>query len=77
MILPRKTIRTTTTSKHRLELTRKEIIEALQNDNYCVPNNAEVFVEVPGGGDYSNTTLDLDSDVPLIITWTETSETKT
>jgi len=60
-----------TTTKHRLELTNVEIIEALRKDDYCIPKDANVFVRVPGGGDWSNTDLDL-TDQPLVITWQET-----
>ena len=67
---PKKTTVVETTTKHRLELTSVEIIEALRKDDYCIPKDADVFVTVPGGGDWSNTNLDLE-DVPLVLTWSE------
>jgi len=36
-------------------------------------NNIEVYVRVPGGGDWSNTNLDVDEKCPILIEWTETS----
>ena len=35
-----------------------------------IPQDAEVFVRVPSGGDYSGTSLSLDDEVVLEITWT-------
>lgn len=37
-----------------------------------IPDNAEVFVTVPGGGDWSNTNLDID-DHSVEIVWTITT----
>lgn len=71
MRTPKKTTVVETTIKHRLELTSVEIIEALRKDDYNIPMHADVFVTVPGGGDWSNTDLDL-IDQPLVLTWQET-----
>ena len=38
------------------------------------PADASVSFAVPGGGDYSGATLDVNRDAPIYITWTETEE---
>lgn len=38
----------------KLKLTREQIIAALQ-EKYVIPDDASMFVHVPGGGDWSNT----------------------
>lgn len=76
--------RSTVTSTHnRLELRREDIVGLLRTN--CaktrlglplIPEKAKVYVAVPGGGDYSNTTLDVDADVPLVVIWDETRSTE-
>lgn len=61
------------TTKRILKMDRGDLIQTLINIGYDVPRNAEVFIHVPGGGDWSNMNLDVDSDSPLTITWTETT----
>lgn len=39
-----------------------------------IPERAEVFVDVPGGGDWSNMQLDICADTPLVFRWTDTKE---
>jgi len=55
--------------RHRLVLGRDEIIEFLRNKGRDVPTSADIFVRVPGGGDWSNTNLDLDQDTSVFVTW--------
>jgi hypothetical protein len=44
---------------------------------FRLPKNAEITFAIPGGGDWSNTTVDIDAfDLPLTARWTE-KETKT
>lgn len=38
-------------------------------DKLGLPSNSEVFIHVPGGGDWSNTRLDIDSDNPVLVTY--------
>ena len=69
-----------TVSKTTVRFSRKEIVDAL--DLYCsateqdldIPESAEVRVRVPGGGDWSNTDLEIDSDCPLTVSWKETHD---
>lgn len=57
-------------TKHHLELDRPKLLTLLRQAGVTVPDNAGIFVQVPGGGDYSNCTLDID-DAPLQLHWTE------
>lgn len=55
-----------TTTKITVELTAQDILELL---GYKKGN---VEFHVPGGGDWSNCSFDIDSDNPIVVTWTET-----
>lgn len=57
------------TKDFRLEVPAKALIEALQAVGLAVPTDAEVYVQVPGGGDWSNTSLDIDDACPVVLTW--------
>jgi len=60
-----------TTRETEIILSRKDIIEGINGNLGIgkVPNNAEVFVMVPGGGNYSNMKLDVGYDIMLEITF--------
>lgn len=72
-VLETKTTRVET--RKRIELTdldlRSLIKTATGND---LPARAEIFIEVPGGGDWSNTSLGVNKETPVIIAWTEVVE---
>jgi hypothetical protein len=51
----------------QLSLDSKAIIGLLRKEGYEVPINAEVTFKVPTGGDYSGTTLHLESDSDCTI----------
>lgn len=36
-----------------------------------IPANAEITIQVPGGGDWSNEELSINSDVPIVVKWKE------
>jgi hypothetical protein len=55
------------TEETKIRFTGQEIITALRASGYKVPFTARVFVRVPGGGDYSNMSLDIDATVPLVV----------
>lgn len=55
---------TTVTTKVRREILRKDLGLLLG-----LPEHATVFVEVPGGGDWSNCDLEIDDRRPLIVTF--------
>jgi hypothetical protein len=75
-------IKQETTTRHsiRMEVLRKHLIDALNQElkadgsRVRIPNDADVIVAVPGGGDWSNTELDVGVDHPLIIKWSEVEE---
>lgn len=48
---------------------------AAQGKGRPIPANATVVVGVPGGGDWSNTSLDIDERTPICIAW-KTIETE-
>lgn len=57
---------------NRLALNSEDIIRMLRT-RFTIPDNAKVFIHVPGGGDYSNMDLDVDEETPLQVSW-ETPE---
>lgn len=58
----------TTRTTQNYVITAEEIRKALD-----LPKDAKIFVQVPGGGDWSNTDLEIDSDTPLRATVTTTT----
>jgi len=69
-------IRKTSTTKtnHTLEINRGKLLAILRKAGYEVPTTADAHMRIPGGGDWSNTDLDLDADSPLFITWETTTD---
>jgi len=65
-----KTVTTTTVTKYRYELYHDDI---LTFDWSSVPEYAEIYVDVPGGGDWSRMKLETTHE-PLIVEWSETDE---
>ena len=63
-----KVITTTTTKQVHIELSGEELKQVLVAAK-IVPEDAylTVYVRVPGGGDWSNTDLDVDKSSPLTI----------
>ena len=66
------TTTTTITSVTKKTITRKQLIEA-----FNLPENAEIYFSVPGGGDYSNMDLDLDERTGITVRYEETKPLKT
>lgn len=61
-------------TRKRIELTDEDIRALVRaTSGSIIPVAAEVFVEVPGGGDWSNTSLEI-RDAPVVIAWTEITE---
>lgn len=68
-----------TTRIHRAETVVVEVprttLLALLRKHLSLPAEAEVFVRVPGGADWSNTDLDIDDkDTPLVVRYTRTTQ---
>lgn len=65
------TIKTTKT----VTITKDDCIKMIRKFySLPVPQTAEICVKIPGGGDWSNTTLDIDGDSLIFIKWTEIEE---
>ncbi len=62
---------TVVTKTHTITLNREVIIDLLRKEGIEVGASVEIFVSVPGGGDWSNTDLDISASCPLIVRWTE------
>lgn len=65
-------VTSTKTTKKELVLTGDLIVSLLAP--LGVPQDARVVFDVPGGGDWSNTSLDVDEDNPVYVRWKEESE---
>lgn len=58
-----KNVSTVRTTRHHIEISHNDIVEWLK-----IPENAIVYMTVPGGGDWSRENLHLD-DQPLHVEW--------
>lgn len=65
-----KTAKVITTT--RCVLNAEDIIK-----KFNFPKDAEVFVSVPGGGDWSNTTLMIGRDSDIVVTYTTAENRET
>jgi len=61
-----------TTRTHSLELTAEDIITLFRKAGCDIPRGAKVEFKVPGGGDWSNTLIEVDNNSPVIVTWETT-----
>jgi hypothetical protein len=50
------------------------IRQLLEGQGVTLPANVSITVQVPGGGDWSNTELDIDDRSPVVVAWTEVEE---
>lgn len=57
------------TEHHHASLTRAELVNILRGW-FRTSDDVEVFVTVPGGGDWSNTDVNIDADTHLQLRWT-------
>ena len=70
---------TETTKVHRLTMSGADLIGVLNGGSIrdacrnvvIIPRHAEVSFQVPGGGDWSNTRIEVDEDCPIVVTWKE------
>lgn len=68
---PEVDVETKTITKKSVTVGRALLIELLQQARIDVPPDAEVFIRVPGGGDWSNQALSLDEH-NVQVKWEET-----
>lgn len=75
--IKQRVVKTTTTDYH-LTLDKKSIIKMLDNTGITIPPNAVITFHVPGGGDWSNSVIDVDEEHPIHVSWstTETHDVK-
>lgn len=68
----------THTTKHTVTgtISNTKLIELIKQDQPVHPSKYNFWIEVPGGGDWSNTQLNIGEDVDLNyrIEWSETNE---
>ncbi len=60
-----------TVRTHRIELSGAKILTALG----ITHDKVAVYFRVPGGGDWSNTAIEIDSENPIVVTWKEEEDT--
>ena len=63
-----------TTVKTTVSVNKQDLINAVRTHfGLPIPDDADVCIRIPGGGDWSNELLDVNDDHPVTIDW----ETKT
>lgn len=57
----------------QIKLDRQILLELIAPYTDCgdIPQNAEIYIMVPGGGDWSNQKLDVNINDPIVISWQE------
>jgi len=65
----KKKVMTTTTTRVEGYITAEDI-----KSKFGLPGRSRVFFSVPGGGDWSNTDLDITQEDPVYVTWTVEEE---
>lgn len=58
-----------TTYKYQMSLTSVDIVTMLRERGLDVPYGADIFVMLPGGGDYSNGPLMIDMRTTVRLEW--------
>lgn len=69
------TVSVTTIKSFSVQLDKNKLRELLRLSGTIIPESAEIFVRCPGGACWNNEALDIDSETPIQIEWTEKSET--
>jgi hypothetical protein len=67
-------VRTRVRKEHRVELTGKHLRDLLRASGLDIPTDAVVIVHVPGGGDWSNTDLEVSPGTPIVVRWVEEAD---
>lgn len=68
--------RQTTREELSVDLDEAALLHAIRTayPKLGLPENAKLKVRVPGGGDWSNTDLEIGSDGPLTVEWSASGE---
>lgn len=71
-------VSTTVTETRAIELDEKKVRELLIASGIDIPIEAEVSVwfSIPGGGDWSNTNIDVTNHFPINVSWTVTKTSR-
>ena len=64
-------VRTVTTKQFSLKLTGHMLRKV-----FDFPADAEIVFVVPGGGNWAHSALEINSENPICVNWTETEETR-
>lgn len=62
---------TNTTVKCEVKIGDAALRLVLNEYGYAVPSSASITFRVPGGGDWSNTDVDVTTDNPITVSWVE------
>lgn len=78
-MISHKSIKRTTTTSGSIELNAADIAELLRKAGVEIPASAvtsgmRVYFAVPGGGNWSNTDVDIDDKNPVRVEWQTTEE---
>jgi len=61
------------TTSHAAVLDDVKLIAALRALGLNIPDSATLYFSVPGGGDWSNTTINICEENPISVEWFEQS----
>lgn len=67
-------VHTVTTRRLTVQLDRKDLVTFLESKGFKIPRDASVYFQVPGGADWSGMAIDIDSDNPVTVAWSELEE---
>jgi hypothetical protein len=68
----------TIVERHELEFDGLQIKRLLLAAGFVVPEKCDlrIYIAIPGGGDWSNTDIEISNEHPLCVEWTTTVERK-
>lgn len=70
MMAKQRTQRTvTTTTTTEITIDRQDILDFLRQKFPGIPDDAVVEFDVPGGGSWSNMSIDISEDTPINVRW--------
>lgn len=65
----KRTATVVTDEKWQLEITGAMLITLLREAGHPIPRDATVHFTVPGGGNWSNTAVEVDQEYPISVEW--------
>jgi hypothetical protein len=67
------TTKVITITEHSVRVTKRDLLFWLRRKEGATLE-ASAIIQVPGGGDWSNTSLDIDEIGGILVTWTDKTE---